>query len=119
MRQKIIDFIKEQYNAVPEYLWRRYPTFCVFRHYNNNKWFGIMMTVPCSVIGLSGKGTIDIINVKTDNVEFLRGVAGILPAYHMNKATWVSVILDGTVSEKNVRKLIEMSYGLTAQGKNT
>ena len=32
---------------------------------------------------------------------------------HMNKNNWVTVILDGTVPAGNVKKLIEMSYGLT------
>ena len=31
----------------------------------------------------------------------------------MNKNNWVSVLLDGTVSKQNVKKLIEMSFNLT------
>ena len=71
------------------------------------------MTVPRKTLKISDDGTVDIINIKTDNAEFLRGVPGILPASHMNKVNWVSVLLDGTVSIKNVQKLIDMSFNIT------
>lgn len=113
MKDEIIKFITVKYNSGPEYLWKKYPNFCVFRHADNQKWFGIIMTVPRKILKLAGTGDIDIINVKMDNVEFFLGVNGILPAYHMNKNNWVSVLLDGTVSKQNVKKLIEMSFNLT------
>ena len=112
MKQDIINFINKKYSVNPEYLWRRYPDFCVFRRADNKKWFVIIMKIPRGKLGLSGDGAVDVINVKTDNTEFFLGVTGILPAYHMNKNNWVTVILDGTVPVGNVKKLIEMSYGL-------
>jgi len=113
MKQKIINFINNRYNVAPEYLWRRYPTYCIFRHHNNNKWFALLGTVPRSILGLSGDGDIDIINIKTNDAEFFRGVRGVLPAYHMNKNHWITILLDGTLPMKNVQKLIETSYELT------
>lgn len=112
MRDEIIKYIVKKYNARPEYLWKRYPNFCVFRHNDNQKWFGIIMTVSRNTLKIKGDGDIDIINVKTENSEFLRGVNGILPAYHMNKQKWITVLLDGTIPLKNVQKLIEMSFDL-------
>ena len=113
MRQEIINYISKKYREKPEFLWKKYPTFCVFRHKSNRKWFAIIMRVPRSVLKLSGDGAVDIINVKTDNIDFAHGVRGILPAYHMNKNNWISVLLDGTLSNQNVQKLIEMSFKLT------
>lgn len=111
-RQDIINFISKKYAVNPEYLWRRYPDFCVFRRGDNRKWFAIIMKIPRGILKIPGEGAVDIINVKTDNAEFLRGLTGILPAYHMNKNNWVTVILDGTMPATNVKKLIELSYGL-------
>ena len=37
---------------------------------------------------------------------------GVLPAYHMNKTHWNSVILDGTVPDEEVRSMIARSYDL-------
>lgn len=113
MKQEIIKFIDKKYNASPEYLWRRYPTYCIFRHKNNNKWFALLGNVPRSVLGLSGDGEVDIINVKTNDAEFFRGVCGVFPAYHMNKNHWVTALLDGTLPLKNIQNLIETSYKLT------
>ena len=73
------------------------------------------MTVPRKILKLSGDGNIDVINVKcsTDDIGFLRDIPGILPAYHMSKANWVSVVLNGTVPQKNVKQLIKASFDLT------
>lgn len=113
MKQKIINFISKKYNVAPEYLWRRYPTYCVFRHRDNKKWFALVANVPRSVLNIPGDGDIDIINIKTNDADFFRGVKGFLPAYHTNKNHWVTVLLDETVPIKNIQNLIEMSYELT------
>lgn len=115
MKNDVIKFIKQEYGAEPEYLWKKYPTFCVFRHVDNQKWFCLMGTLPRKILGAYGDGAVDFINVKCDkeNTDFLRGVPGILPAYHMNKQNWITVLLDGTIPIKNVKKLIQDSFGLT------
>ena len=39
----------------------------------------------------------------------------VVPAYHMNKRHWVSVILDGKMEDAEVVRLIEESYDLTGK----
>ena len=39
--------------------------------------------------------------------------AAVVPAYHMNKEHWVSIILDGTMEEGDILRLLEDSYWLT------
>ena len=39
---------------------------------------------------------------------------GILPAYHMQKASWVSILLDGTVDLQQICFLLDVSFSLTA-----
>lgn len=36
----------------------------------------------------------------------------VVPGYHMNKKHWNSVILDGTIPEKDIRRMIAESYDL-------
>lgn len=62
MRRKIIDYIKKKYKAEPEHLWRSYPDYIVFRHSDNNKWFGIIMDVSRDKLGLDGDDRVDIID---------------------------------------------------------
>ena len=37
----------------------------------------------------------------------------VIPAYHMNKTHWISVILDGSLSDAEILPLIDDSYALT------
>jgi len=39
-----------------------------------------------------------------------------LPAYHMNHAEWISVLLDGTVEKEKILNLLDLSFELTASG---
>mgnify|MGYP003474968838 CR=1 FL=1 len=43
--------------------------------------------------------------------------AAVVPAYHMNKLHWVSIILDGSMSDEEIRRLVHDSYRLTAPKK--
>ena len=117
MRRKIIDYIKKEYEAEPEHLWRSYPDYIVFRHSDNNKWFGIIMDVSRDKLGLDGDDRVDIIDVKVGD-PFLRDMLiqqpGYLPAYHMNKGSWITVMLDGTVSFEDVCGMVDEGFMATA-----
>ena len=43
----------------------------------------------------------------------LRGETGIFPAYHMNKASWITAALDGSVSAETIELLLDVSYEMT------
>ena len=117
MRRKIIDYIKKEYEAEPEHLWRSYPDYIVFRYSDNNKWFGIIMDVSRDKLGLDGDDRVDIIDVKVGD-PFLRDMLiqqpGYLPAYHMNKGNWITVLLDGTVSFEDVCGMVDEGFMATA-----
>ena len=67
-------------------------------------------------LGLSGDGTVDVLNVKCDPMlaGSLRQQDGFHPAYHMNKDKWLSVRLDGSAPDNEIKSLIDLSYDLTA-----
>ena len=92
----------------------------VFRHGEGGKWFGLVMNVHRSRVGLLGEGNVDVLNLKCDPDEafILRELyESIIPAYHMNKRHWISVILNGVVPEDFTARLIEKSYNLTCKKK--
>ncbi|WP_430973034.1 MmcQ/YjbR family DNA-binding protein [Sunxiuqinia rutila] len=39
----------------------------------------------------------------------------VLPGYHMNKKHWNTVLVDGTVSDQQIREWIDHSYGLVVE----
>lgn len=108
-RQKLLEFVAEQYGVKPEYIFDD-PDLAVLRH-PCGKWFGIAMHVPSSAFGLNGD-KIDAVNVKCrpEMAEVMAGSAGIAPAYHMNKRHWLSVMLDGSLPDDQVKFLIDNSY---------
>lgn len=116
MRQEILEYASAKYGTDPEYLWRDSPNCAVLRHSGNNKWYGLIMDVPESKLGLSENNTIvDILNVKCDPAinGSLRMQDGFLPAYHMHKGHWISILLDGTVQKERIFSLLDMSFFLT------
>lgn len=55
------------------------------------------------------------VNLKSDPQwrDFWRAAyTSVLPAYHLNKEHWNSVILDGSVPEEEIRRMIGESYDL-------
>ncbi len=112
-RNEIYKYVKEKYNTNPEFLWLKYPKYAVLR--NNKKWYGVIMNIPKNKLGLSSNLEVDIINVKCppEIIGNLRLNEGYFKAYHMNKEHWVTIILDGTVSMKEIKNLIDISYELT------
>lgn len=57
------------------------------------------------------------VNVKVEPQwrDFWRDTyASVVPAYHQNKEHWNSIILDGTIPEKDIRRMIAESYDLIA-----
>ena len=115
LRQDVFDFAKQTWGTEPEYLWASSPDAAVLRHSENRKWYAIVMRVSRNVLGHSGGGQTDVVNVKCDPLmtgSLLRK-KGILPAYHMNKQSWVSILLDGTVPMTEVEGLLRMSYAGT------
>ena len=120
MREKFFDYIQKKYKTEPEYPWAKYDSNAVFRHGDNKKWFALVMSVEKNKLGLSGNEYVDVINLKIDDMMFrdiLLHEDGILPAYHMSKAHWITVLLDGTVGEDRVYELIDESFVATASKK--
>lgn len=88
----------------------------VFRHKGNRKWFAlIMFGVDRARLKTAGEGAADALNLKCDPelALMVRDGSGILPAYHMNKEKWITVVLDGSVPAEQIKALIDVSYELT------
>ena len=120
MKDSVFEYIKKKYKTSPEYLWKRYPEYAVFRHADNNKWFALQAAVPGDKLGIDRDEPVQIINVKVDDIFFrdmLINQEGIIPAYHMNKQHWITVLLDGSVKQEQVFDLIDASYMATASAK--
>lgn len=118
-RKLIFDYANRTYQSMPEHLWAKYPDYAVLRHRDNNKWYAVIMNVPKNKLGLDGTEDVDIMDLKCEPemIGSLRMTKGILAGYHMNKGNWISVLLDGSVDEKMIFHLLDMSFSLTGDKK--
>lgn len=112
-RQEIFTWVKDQYGTDPDYPWA--DDNAVLRHRDNNKWYGLIMTVGRDKLGLMEEGGVEVLNVKCDPelIGSLRTREGFHPAYHMNKEKWITVRLDGSVPGTEIQNLLDLSYRLT------
>ena len=109
-RERVLRFAAESFGTQPEYLWADTPEAAVLRHPNSKKWYGILMRVSRERVGLryinlisrerlglEGPGAADVLNLKCGPLLLgsLLEEPGFLPAYHMSKTHWVSILLDG------------------------
>ena len=112
--QALLTEIESRYGVAPEYLWRDAPDYAVFRHAENRKWFAVLLNPPGVRLGLAQTEAVWVLNVKAlpENLVILRGMDGVLPAWHMNKAHWLSLQL-AVLPDAMILDLLDDSFLLT------
>ena len=63
-RQEVFDWCRQRYGTEPDYPWNDWNA--VLRHTDNNKWYGVIIEVDRSKLGMDGTGVVDVLNVKCD-----------------------------------------------------
>ena len=110
---RINDYIYLKYKVSPDFPFTSSKYHGVYRNFDG-KWFGILMDIPFEKIDKEKNGLIEVINVKINpfDKDNLIKIEGIYEAYHMNKKSWISIILNDTVSDELIFELIDKSYKL-------
>ena len=117
---RIAGAVKERYGVLPDFPFDdgKDRTAGVLRHTDSGKWFGLIMRVKKSVLtGETESARIDVMNLKAEpeRIPELWKTEGVYPAYHMNRKYWISVALDGRLSDEAAMGLIEESFRLTTK----
>ena len=108
---RITKLINEKHGVSPEFLWDKFPGYGVFRNARSKKWFGIIMNIDRSKLNSNETGEIEVLNVKLDDkVQNYLGAKGIYQSYHLSKKSWISIILDNTLSDEKIMELVDLSY---------
>lgn len=105
-RKDIINYCLELPNVYEDYPFPDDNDSVTMKHKNSNKWFVLIMNV---------RGE-EYLNIKTDPEysELLRKTYDyIIPAYHMNKEHWNTIILSDKCDVQLIKELVEQSYELT------
>ena len=113
---RIAGALAEKYQEYPDYPFSELPHYGVFRYPKNRKWYGLIMNIPKYRLLKDKKvpkdeTIVEILNLKVDSkqVDALLKTKGFYPCYHMNRANWISILLDGTVPDKTISALLETS----------
>ncbi len=121
---RIAKSIKEKYDDEPEFEWEKYPGYATFKNKDSKKWYGIIMNINQNKLDKKSNAEVEIINIKLkpNKIENLLKLDGFYPAYHMNKKSWLSIILNNTIPDAKIMNLIDESYSFTvikSSAKNT
>lgn len=103
----------ERYENKPVFMWDKFPNYGVFKNPKNNKWYAMVGDIKHSKLDKFQKDeTVEIMNIKldADEIQTLLKTDGFYPAYHMNKKTWITIVLNDTLSDKKILDLVDESY---------
>lgn len=108
---RIAQHIIKTYGDQPEFPWKKFPQFAIFRNRDNHRWYAVFMTVKDGTLGEGVSGR-SIVNIKpySKNHQELIQKDNVFPGWHMDKNSWVSVSLSDYFEDEFVESLIEESY---------
>ncbi len=110
---EIVKLIKDKYGDKPLFKWD--DNECgVLENSTNHKWYGLITPLNKSKLDKKYNEQIEILNIKLDpkEIEELVKQEGFYKAWHMNKTYWITIVLDNTISTKEIMNLIDKSYNL-------
>ena len=114
---RIIEYVRQKYGDELEFLWEKFSDNAVWRRKDNKKWYGAILTVNKSKLGLPVDEKTEVLDLRTENTESIVDGVGFFKGYHMNKKSWLTVLLDGTVDINKIYPLIDESYKLANKKK--
>ena len=114
---RITNLMIKKYGDEPEFLWKTTPGTGVFRNPATKKWYLAILDIDRSKVQETKRGLVEIalIKLNPDKVQELIKQEHFYQGYHRNKKYWITVILDETVSDKEIMELIEESHSFTVK----
>ena len=115
--QMLREFVRETYGDELEFLWTQFPDNAVWRRKDNRKWYGAILTVEGRKLGLESERIEEIVDLRMDpkEAEEILSRANYYPGWHMNKKSWYTLILDGSISDGELKERLGESYRLAGK----
>lgn len=116
---QVIEYIRNKYNSDLEYLWEKYDDTAIVRNSINNKWFGIIMEINKGKLNIKEDTLVEVLDLSyyKNRVDEVINNKNIFPGYHMNKKSWITIVLDNSMSIDEIYKLIDISYEISIKKK--
>jgi len=115
---RLTQLIIKKYGTQPEFLWEKFDGSGIFRNQDSQKWYAAILDVEGSKIKKGKQGIIEVLDIKLnpDEIQELLLQPNFYPAYHMNKKSWITIILDDSICDKMIMQFIDKSYKLSFKG---
>jgi len=112
---RLTEMIYKTYGDVPSFPWDKFDGYGIFRNPNNQKWYAAVMNIDKSKLDKKLSGEIEVVNIKLneDKIQHLLPQNGFYPAYHMNKKSWITIVLDDSIKDEVLFALVEESHAFT------
>lgn len=104
-RKEVINYCLTLQNVYEDYPFSDVNWTCM-RHHENQKIFAWIFERQAN-IWVNVKGTRGWLAFFREKYE------SVVPGYHLNKDHWNSIILDGSVTQDDIKAMIQESYDLT------
>ena len=113
--REVIQYIKQKYQDDLEYLWEKFSNNAIWRNKENQKWYGLLVRIEESKIGIDSKRVVDaiVLRYQKDKIQDIIDNKKIFPGYHMNKSSWITIKLDDTIEIEEIYNFIDNSYRLS------
>lgn len=113
-KQVFLEHCSAVYGTVPDFPFEEDFVTTALRHTDTRKWYAIVMSVSRQKFGQKSDEIIDVVNMKLppEMHGSFGKEDGVYPAYHMNKAHWISVLLPDAPND-TVKFLIDVSFEST------
>ncbi|MBR1811528.1 MAG: MmcQ/YjbR family DNA-binding protein [Clostridia bacterium] len=112
--QVLLAFVRENYGDEPEFLWSKFPDNAVWRRKDTAKWYGAILTVQGSKLGLDTDAVVEIVDLRLQPALMadLTAKEHYYPGWHMNKKSWYTMILDESIPDEELCQRVRDSYAL-------
>ncbi len=111
--ERLAAILRKRYGDTQDDPWNgKYRGHMVFRRKNGRKWYALAMNIDGKFVGFPGiRRDILVVRAGEKRVPLLLGRKG-FPAYHMNRAAWVTILLDDCVTDDEILAELEAARTL-------
>lgn len=114
---RLADWIASEWGDPIDYPFEKHPQYASYRV--SGKWYALIFPLKLEKLGFSGaiaEREVEVVNLKVEPTEIVNLLSkdGIFPSYHMSKKSWVSVVLDDSLSDVELWELVTQSRSLAA-----
>lgn len=106
LARELISLARKTWGEEPEFLWKQFPDYAVLRRKDTDKWYALIARLRADKVGGSDKDVVEIVNLR--RTDGMKGPQ-FLPAYHMNKKTWTTIVLGDAENAGNLQQLLTKS----------